>query len=214
MKKVLSLLLSVVLLICAAPTITAFATDEEATEAYIGIYNIEDLYGIRYALDKSYILMNDIDMTADTAPGGDWDNGFGWAPIGENESLAFSGTFDGNGHTIKGMQINGIKTNYAGLFGYVKGTIKNLTIEDISIVAGNINDAGGLAGYAADSQLTNIEIKGDIKHTSSLKSSCTGGLVGYAKNTNFERCKNYASVYGATDYYEQYYYNYYGNSYS
>lgn len=41
-------------------------------EGYIGIYDIADLYGIRNNLTGKYILMNDIDMSKDTAEGGNW----------------------------------------------------------------------------------------------------------------------------------------------
>ena len=36
-------------------------------------------------------------------------------PIGHVHNTAFSGTFDGNGHTIKGLQVN-TDAEYAGLF--------------------------------------------------------------------------------------------------
>ena len=132
MKKVLSVVMAVMLLLSIVP-VTSFAAKTAVPEGYTGVYTIEDLYCIRYGLDKNYILMNDIDLTEATAEGGDWDNGCGWAPIGENETIPFTGIFDGNGHTIKGMQIRGIKTKYAGLFGYVNGTIKNLIISEAVI---------------------------------------------------------------------------------
>lgn len=69
---------------------------ENVPEGYIGIYDIADLYGIRNDLTANYILMKDIDMSEDTAEGGDWNlTGHGWTPID-----GFAGTFDGNGHRI------------------------------------------------------------------------------------------------------------------
>lgn len=47
--------------------------------------------------------MKNIDMSEDTAEGGDWNlTGHGWTPID-----GFAGTFDGNGHRIIGMHIYG-----------------------------------------------------------------------------------------------------------
>ncbi|MCR5484889.1 MAG: hypothetical protein K6F09_04780, partial [Clostridiales bacterium] len=145
-KHFLCVLMSVLLLCGCFPVATAA---DEVPEGYTGVYTIEDLYAIRYALDKNYILMNDLDLTEDTAPGGDWDNGCGWAPIGENSTIPFTGTFDGNGHTITGMQISSIKTEYAGLFGYVTGDIKNLTLDNAVIsTIGSCLYAGSVAGYS------------------------------------------------------------------
>ncbi len=53
-------------------------------------------------------------------------NGNDWTPIG-TKSNAFAGTFDGNGKKIYNLSVTA-NTAYAGLFGYVSGTIKNLGI--------------------------------------------------------------------------------------
>ena len=78
-------------------------------DGYIEVRTIQDLYNVRLDLTANYILMNDIDLTAATAKGGDYDyGGRGWNPIGSNDVYAggeFSGIFDGNGHKITGMRI-------------------------------------------------------------------------------------------------------------
>ena len=88
-------------------TATAATTNEDG---YVEIRTIEELYNIRDNLTANYILMNDIDLTEATAQGGEWDfMGNGWNPIGSNDiygNVTFSGTFDGNGHTIRGMRID------------------------------------------------------------------------------------------------------------
>ncbi len=199
MKKLMSLVLSLILLISSIPVIYASASEVEIPEGFTGVYNIEDLYSIRYALDKNYILMADIDMTEDTAPGGDWDNGYGWAPIGEDSTIPFTGIFDGNGHTIKGMQIIGIRTNYAGLFGYIEdGEIKNLKLNDIKITtANNTTYVGGFAGYAIDTTLSCCKVTGVITHNSVVKNSYTGGLVSYINGKSIlTKCVNCAEIYG------------------
>ncbi|MCR5353663.1 MAG: hypothetical protein K6D98_05090, partial [Clostridiales bacterium] len=49
-----------------------------------------------------------------------------WTAIGNSEYY-FSGTFDGDGHEIKGIYINKSNKDYLGLFGYCqKATIKNV----------------------------------------------------------------------------------------
>ena len=74
----------------------------EIPDGYTPIYTIADLAGINSNPSGKYILMNDIDMTNETLPGGSWDTGHGWTPID-----GFYGVFDGNGHHIIGMHIYG-----------------------------------------------------------------------------------------------------------
>ena len=63
-----------------------------------------------------------------------------WTPIGNSESTAYTGTFDGDGHTISGLYINDSTANNQGLFGYVSGTVQNLT------VSGSVNSSGDYVG--------------------------------------------------------------------
>ena len=62
---------------------------------------------------KHVILANNIDLS-----------GYSWTSIGSSSSCYFTGTFDGKGYTVSGLEItttNGV----AGLFGYTSGTIRN-----------------------------------------------------------------------------------------
>lgn len=68
-----------------------------------------------------------------------------WTIIGRDHEEAYSGTFDGAGHTIQGIYCNDQIKGRAGLFGYVNGA----TIKDIK-VTGYIKTyglAGGIAAY-------------------------------------------------------------------
>lgn len=101
-------------------------------------------------------LLNDIDLA-----------GYSWTPIGELESCPFSGTFDGNGRTIKGLNIGNVNSSQgrsfsrnttssgkkgAGLFGVVKGaTIKSVTVIDAVVKAENVDGAGIIVGCALES---------------------------------------------------------------
>ncbi len=166
--------------------------DDVLPDGYKGIYTVQDLYAIRNDLESNYILMRDIDLTEATAPGGDYDyNGQGWLPI-ENSFWAFCnngyscerkydsfcGVFDGNGHTISGLRIEGRTVDNSGLFGYVEGgTIKNLTLKDVNINAGS--NTGSIAGAFSrkmlpeSESLINCFFSGNVKGTDNV-----GGLVG------------------------------------
>jgi hypothetical protein len=111
-----------------------------------------------------------------------------WTPIGDYTSNArqFQGTFDGQGHTISGLLVNG--GDYAGLFGYVGtgGQIKNLNVvaADIKTTTGGTifrRYAGGLAGYYASSKsIENCGAKANSIIGSGSGNGYGGGLVGYS----------------------------------
>lgn len=147
MKKRNIVCLMVAALICSSAAIPAnniqeetmtvsAAVYDEVPEGYTGIYTIDDLYAIRNDLGGNYILMNDIDLS-ETAPGGDWDNGNGWSPIG-----GFIGTFDGNGYAVKNMHIyDEPNEQYIGLFGkcdYGPGGSETL-ISNLALINVDIN---------------------------------------------------------------------------
>ncbi|MEF3302599.1 hypothetical protein [Paenibacillus sp. GYB003] len=81
-------------------------------------------------------LTNDIDMT-----------GYDWIPFGGNEHGPFTGLFDGRGHRISGLEIQGHTWFAAGFFGIVRGTVTDLGVS-VQLEGGQY--AGGLAGILAD----------------------------------------------------------------
>lgn len=138
----------------------------------------------------------------------------------EEENLkGFAGTFDGNNHWIKGMIIESDK-NYQGLFGYLSGTVRNLTIKD-SYISG-VNGVGAIAGLNSgkleNCKLINTTINGKtqiggiigIGMTNSNIDSCSvdenskiigeeyvGGILGYLNNnSSIMNCTNKSAVSG------------------
>ena len=85
---------------------------------------------------KTVKLANDIDISA-----------YEWIPIGG--SSKFAGTFDGTGHSVT-VTINAIGRDVVGLFGYVSGTIKNLTVSGTVTANGNGKPIGRVAGIVGD----------------------------------------------------------------
>lgn len=99
-----------------------------------------------------------------------------WVPIGNytyNESHTFWGVFDGCGHTISGMQVDG--EAYAGLFGYAEGVdICNLTLSSTCTVSGMT--AGSIVGLISTGSITNCRSDATVcGHTA-------GGLAGNCIN--------------------------------
>ena len=168
MKKIISLLITLAMLIACLPvtvmaeTTVSFTGEGTSSDPY-KIANAEQLKEMRDFVNsgdgkndagKYFVLTADIDL-----------GGQEWTPIGFTESsnqYAFTGTFDGDGHVIKNFKITdipeGTTVSYTnvGLFGAVQGgTIKNLGVEDVSITVDNkpdksaINRVGALVGRLA-----------------------------------------------------------------
>jgi hypothetical protein len=116
-----------------------------------------------------------------------------WTPIG-NSSVAFTGNFDGDGHTVSGMFIN-TTSSHNGLFGNSKGTIQNVTIKDSWIYGGKYT--AGIVGSNVGSveNLTNYA-------SVSGKEDCIGGVLGnssqkdYKYNSIIKNAKNYGIIVG------------------
>ena len=159
MKRIISSILSVIMVISG---FSALGTTAFAAGNVKEIWNIKDLYNVRNDLSGNYILMADIDMTEDVANGGDYCflGTNGWNPIGSGDIYgndAFTGTFDGNNHIIKGLRMEmntvpkGTTVRYFGFFANNSGTIKNITFDDVSIkcVENTTNNKyiGTICGY-------------------------------------------------------------------
>ncbi|MGN0621570.1 MAG: dockerin type I domain-containing protein [Porcipelethomonas sp.] len=189
--------------------ISSVSAEENIPDGYTPIRTIEDLYGINNDLSGKYILMNDINMTEDTAPGGDWDiNGTGWEPIGTSGNKSFEGIFNGNGHAIIGMNIHGeLQYNEVGLFSSNSGEIKKLRIIDVNInitASNNQMYIGAICGYNeycyesgkimccfADGEI-NVNPGNFSEDYRRIK--YTGGIVGYIQSGTIENCYNSADI--------------------
>ncbi len=92
----------------------------------------QELAAIKNNLSGNYVLMADIVFDeADFLPGGEFYNeGYGWQPIGSSIYNAFTGSFEGNGYKISGIQIHKADYKYLGVFGVNKGEIEELLITD------------------------------------------------------------------------------------
>ncbi|MGN0220622.1 MAG: GLUG motif-containing protein, partial [Prevotella sp.] len=120
-----------------------------------------------------------------------------WTPIGyynsNTDCAAYTGTFDGNGKTISGLYFNdtsSITGDFAGLFGYSSGTIKNVGVVD-SYFNGNYY-VGGVCGYNCGT-ITNCYNKGTV----SGSGASVGGVCGYNDNGTITNCYNKATVSGS-----------------
>ena len=128
-------------------------------------------------------LANDIDL-----------GGQDWTPIGKSSSYAFKGSFDGQGHTIRGLAINAPSAANQGLFGYVNGgTVKNVTVE--GVVTGGTNTAGLVGELAGAGLVENCVNKAAVTGTNAV-----GGIVGKVSTATAKTvraCANLGAVTGS-----------------
>lgn len=172
-------------------------TDKEFT-----IYDEEDFYGlaaivntnsdsfagktIKLAADLELNEVNEDTITSWKA-GSVADNT--WTPIGTTYN--FCGTFDGQGHTIRGVymktdaQIVGLFGNVKNLSGYSNCCIKNFRLEDSYFESTNTGEAilGSIAGWAEGTLQ-------DIYSSATIQSAGyrVGGLTGMGSNLTIESC--------------------------
>jgi len=132
------------------------------------ISTVADLRALRgdvpEAADKSYILMNDIDLNGET-----------W--LEDQLPLNFRGTFDGNGKVIRNFTFNGTVTNAIGFFRQVRGVVKNLSFENANVNGLNQN-SGIIAGKLIGATIENCHVKNSILLASNER---IGAIVGNAE---------------------------------
>lgn len=198
-SKSLACLLCLALLVGMLP-VAALAEDnppangevslaDVATDTPIVISSVEDLKKIgtdAYPMDGSYVLTANINLGASAKKP--------WTSIGK-----FTGTFDGDGHTISGLYLNagnlGPTDQGLGLFTMVGegGTVKNLAVEGIIDCSKRQLDRpiGGIVGKNNGGTISNCTSIVDI--TGSVDSN-VGGIVGSSESGTIENCCNTGSI--------------------
>ena len=142
------------------------------------------------SLDGNYILMNDIDFSSST-----------FNPIGGQYGKSFTGTFDGNGHTIT---IRDVSTDYTyrGLFSQIgsEGVVKNLKVK------GSLDNApengcfvGGIAAWNSGT-ITNCSSSVYINSSRTSGTNawiCRSGCIAGINNGTINYCFADGGMYGA-----------------
>ena len=148
-----------------------------------GLMNVAELVNggktdINITLDKN------IDLT-----------GKGWTPIGTNYDNSYTGTFDGGGHTIKGLTVT-TNDQFVGLFGSLgkAGTVKNVVMEGVQITNNHGSGyVGGVVGNS-DGTIENCSVSGSVSGTAYV-----GGVVGVQWFGSITGCSSSATVKGMGD---------------
>ena len=119
-----------------------------------------------------------------------------WTPIGTDYDNAYTGTFDGGGHTITGLTVT-TNDEYVGLFGYLNraGTVKNVVMEGVQITSNQIygGSIGGVVGSSWGT-IENCSVSGSVSGTVYV-----GGVVGAQIGGSITGCSSSATVKGMVD---------------
>ena len=117
-----------------------------------------------------------------------------WTPVGISFTNSYTGTFDGNNHTIRGLTVKG-SDEYAGLFGYIGsgGTVKNVKLVNVQITSDyQYAYVGGVAGDSWGT-IENCSVSGSVSGT-----TFAGGVVGSQWGGSITGCNSSATVKGET----------------
>lgn len=115
------------------------------------------------------VLTTNIDLTGEA-----------WTPIG-SESNPYTGTFDGQNHTISGMTLENAES-YSGLFGNVTGTVRDFTVTGSITITGDetVSRVGGAVGSLGTASVggTVSGVTSGVNITVSAGNDHIGGVVG------------------------------------
>ena len=132
-------------------------------------------------------MVNDLDYSSVTPT-----DGSNYTPIGyytPGGGRIFSGTFDGDGHVVRGITISSTADSQ-GIFGYVTGNISNLALSTSDITGGGYT--AGIVGYYSDGTITNCHVAADVTigtpPTATTWTYYHGGIVGYMLSGSIEGC--------------------------
>ncbi|MBQ9598444.1 MAG: hypothetical protein IJR33_01360, partial [Clostridia bacterium] len=128
-KKILSFITAIALALSAMPSFSVVqaAGSGTAGDPFL-IYSAADLVAFAERVNAGNTgycakMMADVDISYIS----------NWTPIAQ--SYGYTGTFDGNMHTISGLRINTSTTANLGLFGVINGgTVKNVAVSGANIV--------------------------------------------------------------------------------
>lgn len=191
MNKIL-ILISFILCVTSSALNAQFSGGSGTEQDPWQISSLDDLVEMNdwsaYA-DDYFMVTNHIDASATSDP--NYNSGIGFEPIGVgNGREPFSGVFDGNNHTISGLNINGVSSDYLGLFGKVSGAeIKNLKLDSMFVKGDTY--IGGLAGEVTGKQESNGTIRRALISNVSINiridpddidSRYIGGLAGFVSS--------------------------------
>ena len=165
------------------------ATADDLADFADRVNNPEEDDNEKYARSH-FKLVADIDMSGTAYVSAGQIFTFNEGEEDERKVYGFSGSFDGNGHTISNLTIKrNLRSgmSYVGLFGYChRATITNLTLANVSYAVvsgadkGDIGAyVGGVVGYGNLTNISNVRVSGEFNMSLCASNpSRIGGIAG------------------------------------
>ena len=153
---------------------------EESLRAFAAAVKADGGNGTYNLSGVSFYLAGDIALTGT------------WTPVGSTAAYVgdfFAGTFDGCGHTISGLNVQG-----QGLFAAInQAAIRNLNVS--GTVNSTVNYVGGIVGKVQAGTIENCSFSGSV-----TGGGYTGGIAGglNGNDVTISGCANLAAVTGTT----------------
>ncbi|MEX2437332.1 MAG: T9SS type A sorting domain-containing protein [Candidatus Paceibacterota bacterium] len=175
--KQLALLLLITTIATSIAQAQPFAGGEGTEEDPYQIETVKQLQEILNHTDKHFVQVADIDASETE----DWNDGKGFEPIGWTMycrvshsyiSDPFTGSYDGNGYSIKDLHINLPEEEAVALFGYaVNAEFNNVALLNITVTGNSMT--GGLVGWNERGEIISTRATGVVSGSGDV-----GGLVG------------------------------------
>ena len=143
-----------------------------------GNYTVNSEAGLLAWAESEDVLNADCALAADIT----FTSGTNWTPIGNDKETPYNGEFDGQGHTISGLNVT-TGNQDTGMFGVLSSDaeVKNLHLENV-IGNGNFR-VGGIAGVNIGGTITGCMVTGMVSGINYV-----GGVVGYIESGTVEDC--------------------------
>ena len=206
-KLILSCLAGAALCAFGQGGVTPYAPSGEGTEAYpFEVENANHLSWIASMVNSGtdlagmyFVQTADIDLSTVAQDLGEE----GWEPIGGYHyvdglltKVGFGGQYDGQGHVVSNLYINRPEADYQGLFGYIKGPVKNLRVENAQVTGKEY--VAALAAYMFDILLSNCTVTNSVVRSTSHYAAA---LCGYQAWGSIDGCQVHnVTVDGGGDY--------------
>ncbi len=158
-------------LLASAADLVAFQSLLAADASYRGLH---------------YKLSADIDMSS--VPN--------FIPVGTSADSRFTGVFDGDGHVIRNLTVT--STSHAALFGYLGGTVKNLSMGGAKIRSTGGNYAGVVAAVVDGDTPVIEKCRVDAESAVSASGNSAGSIAGFMRTGVINACSSHASVTAGT----------------
>ena len=142
-----------------------------------GSYTVNSEAGLLAWAESEDVLNADCALAADIT----FTSGTNWTPIGNDKETPYNGEFDGQGHTISGLNVT-TGNQDTGMFGVLSSDaeVKNLHLENL--IGNGSFRVGGIAG-ANNGTITGCMVTGTVSGANYV-----GGVVGYFASGTVENC--------------------------